>query len=382
MIGTTLNDRYKLLERIGAGGMASVFRAQDLLLGREIAVKMLHDGLAGDELFVRQFQREAHSAANLSHPNIVTVHDIGQYQHRSFIVMEYIEGQTLKALIRHYAQKGQVMPLNLAFDLVIQVCQGIGYAHRSGLVHCDVKPQNMLVTADRYVKVADFGIARAMTQSSMQHSDMVWGTPQYFSPEQAAGEAATPASDVYSLGIILFEMLTGRLPFEGESATAIALKHLQEPPPQLSQFNAQLPEQLERVVRKVLAKEPAGRYRTAGQLSRILIALRDRLSEMTALQTSRPTMLPMPVGKPRREVTGGMLDEEEQTTAVLMPKLSLHPSSSPEEPEEVEELKALATAVAEPDPRTDWVAISLGVTALVALLGLIPLWYFVYLAWQ
>ena len=181
-----LNQRYRLIERAGSGGMATVYKAQDLMLRRLVAVKVLHETLTGDQDFLRRFQREAHAAANLSHPNIVTVHDIGQDGHRHFIVMEYVNGRTLKDLIREKHEQGQSLAIGRAVQLVIQICAGIGYAHRAGLVHCDVKPQNVIVTRDDRVKVADFGIARAMSQSSLQTASMLWGTPHYFAPEQAA----------------------------------------------------------------------------------------------------------------------------------------------------------------------------------------------------
>ncbi|MCA9960542.1 MAG: serine/threonine protein kinase, partial [Anaerolineales bacterium] len=238
---TILNNRYKLLERIGSGGMSVVYKAQDLSLGRIVAVKMLHEGLTGDKGFLARFQREAHAAANLSHSNIVTVHDIGQDGHRHYIVMEFVDGQTLKQIIREQNKLGQPMPINRALDLTIQICNGIGYAHRAHLVHCDVKPQNVLVTRDDRVKVADFGIARAISEASQQMEKQVWGTPQYFSPEQASGHPATPASDVYAIGIILFELLSGRLPFQAESQTALALKHMQEPAPLVTTVNPAVP---------------------------------------------------------------------------------------------------------------------------------------------
>lgn len=350
-----LNDRYRLIERVGAGGMASVYQAEDKMLGRLVAVKMLHEGLASDALFVEQFWHEAHAAANLTHPNIVTVHDVGLHDGRPYIIMEFVEGRTLKEIVRTYTEQGAYMPVKRMLDLTIQTCLGIGYAHRSGLVHCDVKPHNVIVTPDERVKVADFGIARAMSQASQQ-KDVVWGTPQYFAPEQAAGEAPTPASDVYSIGVMMFEMLTGRLPFDGEHPTAIALKHMQANPPSVSLFNPAVPPQLENILLKVLSKEPAGRYRTAGQLGRILLAYRERSDQNTTL-----------LGRVENLETPGLAEEgvtqvhrrpyNETNTAVVF-------EDAPEEANE-----------------TDWVAIALGLIALIALLGLIPLWYLVYLAW-
>ncbi len=192
------------------------------------------------------------------------------------MVMEYVDGRTFKQLVRLQNQQGHPMPVSRALDLIIQVCAGIGYAHRANLVHCDVKSQNILVTRDDQVKVADFGIARAMSEAT-QHTvdDQIWGTPHYFSPEQAAGQPATPASDVYSIGVVLFELLTGRLPFTADTHTALALKHMHEPPPRPSDFNPAVPRALDEIVLKVLSKEPAARYRTADQVGRILMAYRE-----------------------------------------------------------------------------------------------------------
>lgn len=334
--------------------MASVYQAEDKTLGRLVAVKMLHQALANDELFVAQFWREAHAAANLTHPHIVTVHDVGLHGGRPYIIMEFVEGRTLKEIIHLYNERGEYMPVSRALDLTIQICQGIGYAHRAGLVHCDVKPHNVLVTPDERVKVADFGIARAMSQTTQQ-DDMVWGTPQYFAPEQAAGEPPTPASDVYAIGVMMFEMLTGRLPFEAAEPVQIALKHMQEKPPPVSLYNTAVPPQIENIMLKVLSKEPAGRYRTAGQLGRILLAYRERHDEdatQVGLTGSTPAV-------PLR------IDPE--ATQVYRLPTAVDNNTRPTTEIEVEE--------------TDWIAIGLGVIALIALLGLVPLWYFVYLAW-
>ncbi|HNS38998.1 MAG TPA: protein kinase, partial [Promineifilum sp.] len=280
-----LNGRYRLIDRIGTGGMSVVYRGQDLSLGRIVAIKVLHENLTDDEGFLHRFQREAHAAANLSHPNIVTVHDIGQDGNRYYIVMEFVDGRTLKQLIRLQNQQGRPLNIDRALDLGIQICSGIGYAHRAGLIHCDVKSQNILVTRDDRVKVADFGIARAMSEATQHTVDsQIWGTPHYFSPEQAAGQGATPASDVYAIGVVLFELLTGRLPFVAETHTSLALKHLQDPPPKASEFNPLVQPQLDQILLKVMSKEPAARYRTGDQLGRILTAYRE-----SSLQVTGPT---------------------------------------------------------------------------------------------
>ena len=371
-----LNGRYELLERIGSGGMSVVYKARDRALGRIVAIKMMHESFTSDSGFLKRFQQEAHAAANLAHPNIVTVHDIGQDEYKHFIVMEYVEGQTLKEIIRSY--EGDPMPVNRALDLIIQVCNGIGYAHRANLVHCDVKPQNIIVTVDERVKVADFGIARAISGATQQQQvSQVWGTPQYFSPEQAAGEAPTPASDVYAIGIILFEMLTGRLPFAAESHTAMALKHLHTPPPLVTEFNPGIPSQLAQIVNKLLAKEPAGRYRTAGQLGRILTTYRQRSQEETGpiyspLSATTQQAPAIPVAEQKTEIFHRPDPEEDE--AVTRPPMRPLPKA----PEPVtDSVKSQPNGTAE----MDWTAVSLGIFALVALLGLIPLWYLVFRAW-
>lgn len=375
-----LNDRYKLLERAGSGGMAIVYRAQDLLLGRIVAIKVLQDSLTGDEAFLNRFQQEAHAAANLTHPHIVTVHDIGQDGYRHYIVMEYVAGQTLKQIVRAQARGGRHMPINRALDLTIQICSGIGYAHRAGLVHCDVKPQNVLVTRDERVKVADFGIARAMSQASGRLEEVVWGTPHYFSPEQAAGQPATPASDVYAIGVILFELLTGRLPFTADSPTALALKHLRENPPSVSRLNPAVPEQLDRIVAKVLSKEPAGRYRTGGQLGRILSTYRQSSRQDTVGMPAVTIPQPVTVRAPAKDGGAGPKPRVGAgTTAVSPPP---RPTGQPTRMTPVAEAPTMIhVPTANDEEGFDWFAVALGIIALVALLGLIPLWYFVFRAW-
>ena len=384
-LAITLNGRYKLLERIGSGGMSVVYKAQDLSLGRIVAVKMLHDSLTGDENFLRRFHQEAYAAANLTHPNIVTVHDIGQDGDQNYIIMEYVDGQTLKQIIRaQHEENGRFLPIARVLELAIQICKGIGYAHRANLVHCDVKPQNVLVTRDDRVKVADFGIARAISEASRQQDSQVWGTPQYFAPEQAAGEPATPASDVYAIGIILFEMLTGRLPFEADTYTAIALKHLHEPPPPVTQFNPAVPPQLARIVDKVLAKQPANRYRTAGQLGRILSSYRQSSQAETGpvYPVDDPTQeTGVPIGEQRTQLFQRPMSPIQSPATHVDPGLQETPAR-PRQPVTTRHQAEGATSFASSLPEgTDWLAIGLGVTALIALLGLIPLWYLVYRAW-
>jgi serine/threonine-protein kinase len=363
-----LNKRYKLLGPLGAGGMAVVYRAQDLSLGRLVAIKVLRDNLTSDPDFLTRFQQEARAAANLAHPNIVTVHDFGRDGDRYYIVMEYIEGKDLKTLIK----EGAPFPVERALDLSIQMCAGIGYAHRAGLVHCDVKPQNILITADGRVKITDFGIARALASLHPgEMTDVVWGSPQYYSPEQAAGESPTPASDVYSIGIVMFEMLAGRLPFVASTQQALAMMHLRDEPPSLSLFNPGVPQALEIIIHKVLAKEPSARYRTADQLGRILISYREQGEGITGTQASAAPRATAPAKSP-------------SPTAPTEIGAANHPRARFDAEEPATDLpigepaRADIYPAGEEEPRFDWVAMALGFVAFVAVAGLIPLWIWVY----
>ena len=365
-----LNKRYRLLSPLGAGGMAVVYKAQDLALGRLVAVKILREPLTNDPDFLARFQQEARAAANLAHPNIVTVHDFGRDGGRNYIVMEYIEGKDLKTLIK----EGSPFKPDRTLDLAIQICAGIGYAHRAGLVHCDVKPQNILVTPDGRVKVADFGIAKALsTLQPGETTDVVWGSPQYYSPEQAAGEAPTPASDVYSIGVVMYEMLAGRLPFVASTQQALAMMHLRDEPPRLTLFNPNLPEALERIVHKVLAKEPAARYRTADQLGRILISYRERMLGLTAGQPPADTPAH---GAPAvaaeiaaREVLPEVLPEA--------PTVYRQPERVAPSENTVRSGDQLLAPEYSGDEGLDWVGVALGFLAFISVAGLIPFWAYV-----
>jgi serine/threonine-protein kinase len=265
-----LNNRYQIEGRIGSGGMAEVYRARDLTLERTVAIKLLREDFSDDPAFRERFRQEAKAAANLSHPNIVTIHDFGFDEKQIFIVMEYVPGTDLKTILD---SRGS-LSVEETLPLIIQACAGIGYAHRAGLIHCDVKPHNMIVTPDQRLKVTDFGIARALASIHPQEVNrVVWGSPQYFSPEQAAGLPPTPASDVYGLGVVLYEMLIGRLPFIANTAAELSHMHRMVMPTPPSQISSLIPPELEEACLKVLSKEPSSRYRTADQFGRVLIAL-------------------------------------------------------------------------------------------------------------
>lgn len=285
---TVLNGRYRLIAQQGSGGMAVIYKAIDQALGRTVAVKILRPSLTNDPAFLARFRNEARSVANLAHPNIVTVHDVGSDGPTHYIVMEFVEGQDLKRIIKTEG----ALDVQRALNLAILICAGIGFAHRAGLVHADVKPQNMLVTREDILKVTDFGIAQALTDVQPgEKQSVVWGSPHYFAPEQARGEKPTPASDVYSIGIVMFEMLTGRLPYTGANQQELALAHLRERVPLVTEFNPTIPESLAKIVYKTMSKEPVSRYRMADQLGHILSSYRDRGRESISV-SSAPAVRP------------------------------------------------------------------------------------------
>jgi serine/threonine protein kinase len=250
--GIMLGKRYQLVEEVGRGGMAYVFRARDILLDRYVAIKVLREDYSNDPLFQERFRQEARAAASLSHPNIVTVHDFGMDGGKLYIVMEYVPGTDLKTMLR---QRGR-FSVPEAVALMVQACAGIGYAHRAGLVHCDVKPHNMLVTPDGRLKVTDFGIARALATLHPAEEDVVWGSPLYFSPEQAAGQLPTPASDVYSLGVVLYELLAGTPPFRGETPQELARLHMYVDPTRSGNTSQIFPRRWRRSFTRCSPKSP------------------------------------------------------------------------------------------------------------------------------
>jgi beta-lactam-binding protein with PASTA domain/predicted Ser/Thr protein kinase len=261
LIDQVFDGRYKVVRKLGTGGMANVYLAEDQELGRRVAIKMLDDRHSQDEQFVERFRREAKNAAGLSHPNIVSIYDRGRAEGTYYIAMEYLEGRTLKELL---VARGPT-PLAVAIDYARQILAAVGFAHRNSIVHRDIKPHNVVVAPDGRLKVTDFGIARSGT-SQMTETGSIIGTAQYLSPEQAKGAPVTPASDIYSVGIVLYEMLTGAVPFTGDTPLEIAMKHLSATPKPPSDLRPEIPHELDSIVLRALAKDPADRYQSAEEM--------------------------------------------------------------------------------------------------------------------
>jgi eukaryotic-like serine/threonine-protein kinase len=269
MVGEVLLDRYELEELVGSGGMSSVYRAHDRLLDRTVALKVLHEHHLADPEYVERFRREARSVAVLSHPNIVTVIDRGEHDGRQFIVFEYVDGENLKRLI----QNGRPVPVDTALQLAVQIAHGLSFAHRNGLVHRDVKPQNVLLNGDGRAKVTDFGIARSLdVKHGMTQTGTVLGTSDYIAPEQAQGKDIGERTDVYSLGVVLYELLTGEVPFAGENFVAVAMQHINDPPPSVREKRPEVPPRVEAAVQRAMAKDPADRFESMADFGRELEA--------------------------------------------------------------------------------------------------------------
>ncbi len=262
MKGQKISDRYQIIKSIGEGGMANVYLAYDTILDRNVAVKVLRGDLANDEKFVRRFQREALAASSLTHPNIVEVYDVGEDNGEYYIVMEYIEGKHLKQLIK---KRGK-LTVSEAVDIVLQITDGLSVAHDSYIIHRDIKPQNIMILENGLVKITDFGIAMAMNSTQLTQTNSVMGSVHYLPPEQANGKGATLQSDIYSIGILFYELLTGKLPFKGENAVEIALKHLKEPLPSIREEIPNIPQSVENIIIKATAKNPKNRYADAREM--------------------------------------------------------------------------------------------------------------------
>ena len=296
--GQKINDRYEIIKSIGEGGMANVYLAYDTILDRNVAIKVLRGDLANDEKFVRRFQREALSASSLSHPNIVAMYDVGEDDGLYYIVMEYVEGKTLKQLLK----KRGSLTLSEAIDIMLQLTDGMAHAHDSYIVHRDLKPQNIMIQDDGQIKITDFGIAMALNSTQLTQTNSVMGSVHYLPPEQAAGKGTTIKSDIYSMGIIFYELLTGELPFKGDSAVEIALKQMKEPLPDVHKLNNDIPQSIENIILKSTAKNPKNRYDDAKSMHNDLL---------TALNDDRINEEPYVYPYPENEV--------DETTKIMKP---------------------------------------------------------------
>ena len=272
--GSKINDRYQIIKTLGEGGMANVYLAHDTILDRNVAVKVLRGDLANDEKFVRRFQREALSASSLSHPNIVEMYDVGEDDGQYYIVMEYVDGKTLKQVLK---SRGH-LSITEVVDIMLQLTDGLAHAHDAYIIHRDIKPQNIMILPNGMIKITDFGVATALNSTQLTQTNSVMGTVHYLPPEQAQGKGSTIRSDIYSMGIMMYELLTGLVPYKGDNAVEIALKHLKEPLPSVRKVNPAIPQSIENIIIKATAKNPKNRYTDAR-------AMHDDLK--TALDESR-----------------------------------------------------------------------------------------------
>ena len=260
--GSKISDRYQIIKTLGEGGMANVYLAHDVILDRNVAVKVLRGDLANDEKFVRRFQREALSASSLSHPNIVEMYDVGEDDGQYYIVMEYVDGKTLKQILK---QRGK-LSITEVVDIMLQLTDGMAHAHDAYIIHRDIKPQNIMILSNGLIKITDFGVATAMNSTQLTQTNSVMGTVHYLPPEQAQGKGSTIRSDIYSMGIMMYELLTGLVPYKGENAVEIALKHLKEPLPSVRKINSNIPQSIENVIIRATAKNPKNRYVDAREM--------------------------------------------------------------------------------------------------------------------
>ena len=325
--GQKINDRYEIIKSIGEGGMANVYLAYDTILDRNVAIKVLRGDLANDEKFVRRFQREALSASSLSHPNIVAMYDVGEDNGLYYIVMEYVEGKTLKQLLK----KRGSLTLSEAIDIMLQLTDGMAHAHDSYIVHRDLKPQNIMIQDDGQIKITDFGIAMALNSTQLTQTNSVMGSVHYLPPEQAAGKGATIKSDIYSMGIIFYELLTGELPFKGDSAVEIALKQMKEPLPDVHKLNNDIPQSIENIILKSTAKNPKNRYDDAKSMHNdLLTALNDdRINEPPYVypypenEVDETTKIMKPISDENEGIATPITDEKVKKSNKLIIALSI-----------------------------------------------------------
>ena len=269
--GQKINERYEIVKTIGEGGMANVYLANDTILDRKVAIKVLRGDLSSDEKFIRRFQREALSVSNLSHPNIVEVYDVGEEDGSHYIVMEYIDGKTLKQLLK----KRDTLTLSEVIDIMTQLTDGIAHAHESYIIHRDIKPQNIMIEDDGRIKITDFGIAMALNATQLTQTNSVMGSVHYLAPEQASGKSATIKSDIYSMGILMYELITGNVPFKGDNAVEIALKHMKDKIPSIRKLDPSIPQSVENILLKATAKNPRNRYDNAKEMHEDLLHCMD-----------------------------------------------------------------------------------------------------------
>ena len=325
--GQKINDRYEIIKSIGEGGMANVYLAYDTILDRNVAIKVLRGDLANDEKFVRRFQREALSASSLSHPNIVAMYDVGEDDGLYYIVMEYVEGKTLKQLLK----KRGSLTLSETIDIMLQLTDGMAHAHDSYIVHRDLKPQNIMIQDDGQIKITDFGIAMALNSTQLTQTNSVMGSVHYLPPEQAAGKGTTIKSDIYSMGIIFYELLTGELPFKGDSAVEIALKQMKEPLPDVHKLNNDIPQSIENIILKSTAKNPKNRYDDAKSMHNdLLTALNDdRINEEPYVypypenEVDETTKIMEPISDSNEGIATPITDEKTKKSNKLIIALSI-----------------------------------------------------------
>ena len=332
--GQKINDRYEIIRSIGEGGMANVYLGYDTILDRNVAIKVLRGDLSNDEKFVRRFQREALSASSLAHPNIVEMYDVGEDDGTYYIVMEYVEGKTLKQLLK----KRGTLTLSEAIDIMSQLTDGMAHAHDSYIIHRDLKPQNIMIKDDGQIKITDFGIAMALNATQLTQTNSVMGSVHYLPPEQASGKGCTIKSDIYSMGIIFYELLSGSLPFRGDNAVEIALKHMREPLPSLREDHPEIPQSIENIIRRATAKNPKNRYETAREMHEDLL---------TALDDERMNEEPLQYKYPESENEG-------KKAKVAVPKEdNADGKEATEETDKKKKVKAEAKDVKEEDKKDD-----------------------------